>query len=91
MPNPAASISFPPPAPFFQSPYSQMMVPMQPYAPYMFQMQMHAQTQMLGHRMTSAGGDWFSYPQGVQPLMTPHASIAINMNMTNAQRRDSLW
>lgn len=73
--HPAASISFPiqhPPAPFFQSPYSQMMVP-PPYAPYMLQMQIQAQAQaqMRGHRASSSmGGEWFSYPQGVQPFMS---------------------
>jgi hypothetical protein len=94
--HPAASISFPvqpPPGPFFQSPYPQMMVPMPPYAPYMLQMQMQAQAQMRGHRTSvSAGGEWFPYSQGVQPFMNPHANMATNLNMTNSPtRRDSLW
>ena len=89
--HPAASISFPVPphAPFFQQPFPQMMVPMPSYAPYMLQMQIQAQAQLHGHRATaSTGGEWFSYPQGVQPFMTPHPSI--NMNMTNAPMRGGL-
>jgi len=94
--HPTASISFPvqpPPAPFFQPPYPQMMVHMPPYASYMLQMQMQAQAQIRGHRASlSASAEWFPYPQAVQPFMNPHANVATNMNITNSPtRHGSLW